>query len=118
MTIGRNIGAVAAGVVAAGMVIAVVEMLIHAVTEGDAMFFAVALGYGLGAMTGTWLALKISPARTVGVVVTALLAALAVSNLFIIDHPIWFVPLAAFLLAIGWWFGDRLGTFSRGTVDG
>ena len=118
MTIGRNIGAVAAGVVAAGIVIAVVEILIHAVTQGNAMFFAVALGYGLGAMAGPWLALKISPARTVGVVVAALLAALAVSNLFIIEHPIWFVPLAALLLAIGWWSGDRLGVSKRKMVDG
>lgn len=118
MTIGRSVLAVLAGVVAAGAVIAVTEMIIHAVLDGDAMFGAVAFGYGLGALAGTWLAVRISPARVVGIVVTALLAALAVTNLFVIEHPVWFTPLAAVLLAIGWWTGDRLGLFARRTVDG
>ena len=118
MTIGRSVLAVVAGTVAAGAVIAVTEMLIHAVLDGDALFGAVAVGYGLGALAGTWLSVKIAPARVVGIVVTALLAVLAVSNLFVIEHPVWFTPLAAVLLAIGWWTGDRLGLSGRGTVDG
>ena len=118
MTIARGVLAVVAGVVAAGAVVAVTEMLIHAVVAGDALLGAVAVGYGLGALAGTWLSVKIAPARVVGIVVTALLATLAVSNVFVIEHPVWFMPLAAGLLAIGWWTGDRLGHSGRKTVDG
>lgn len=118
MAIGRNLGAVVAGVVAAGAVIAVVEMLIHAMAEGDVVFGAVAVGYGLGALAGTWLALKISHLRVVGIVVTALLAALAVSNFFFVEHPFWFTPLAAVLFAMGSWMGNRLAFSGRRAVDG
>ena len=118
MTIARGVLGVVAGVIAAGAVIAVTEMLIHAVLDGDAVFGAVAVGYGLGALAGTWLSVKISPARVVGIVVTAFLAVLAVSNLFVIEHPVWFTPLAAVLFAIGWWTGDRLGLSGRRAADG
>ena len=118
MTIARGVLGVVAGVIAAGAVIAVTEMLIHAVLDGDPVFGAVAVGYGLGALAGTWLSVKISPARVVGIVVTAFLAVLAVSNLFVIEHPVWFTPLAAVLLAIGWWTGDRLGLSGRRAADG
>ena len=118
MTIGRSVLAVVAGVIVAGAVIAVTEMLIHALADGDAIFSAVGIGYGLGALAGTWLSVKISRARVVGIVVTALLAVLAVSNLFVIEHPVWFTPLAAVLLAFGWWTGDRFGLSGRRAVDG
>ena len=109
MKIGRSIGAVLVGVVVAGAVLAVVEMLLHSLVEGDALFVAVAFGYGLGAIAGTLLTLTISPARLLGIITTVLLAALALSNLFIIEHPVWFAPLGAILLAIGWWIGNRIG---------
>lgn len=118
MTIVRSILAVAAGGVASAAVIAGAEMLIHAVMDGDAVFGAVAIGYGLAALTGTWLALKISPVRVAGIVVTVLLAALAASNLFFIMHPVWFAPLAAVLLVIAWWIGDHLAFAERRATDG
>ena len=43
MTIARGVLAVVAGVVAAGAVVAVTEMLIHAVVAGDALLGAVAV---------------------------------------------------------------------------
>ena len=118
MRMGRSIVAVATGVIAAGAVIGATEMLIHAVMEGEAMFAAVAAGYGLGALAGTWIASRMGRARIFGIVVTALLATLAVFNLFVIEHPRWFTPLAAVLLAVGWWAGDRLGFSGRRATDG
>ncbi|ASR53024.1 hypothetical protein B5J99_17460 [Blastomonas fulva] len=101
MSMGRKILAVVLGTVTAGLAIAGVEMLAHGRITGDALFAAVAAGYGLGAFGGSLVAFRLSGARWTAVAVTAILALLAIGNLFALPHPMWFVPVAAVTLAAG-----------------
>lgn len=104
----RKSGAVVAGLIAAGLTIMLVETAAHGRLAGDALFGAVAGGYGLGAFVGAALAMWIARSRGPAMVVVAGLAILSVVNLFAISHPIWFVPVAAAALVLGWWAGTRL----------
>lgn len=104
----RPLLAFLAGLVAAGLTIAVVEAVAHGAVSGEALFGAVAAGYGLGALVGGVVANRLSPARWPGIVVTLALAALALLNLVTIAHPVWFVPVAALALAAGHLAAGRL----------
>lgn len=100
----RNILATIAGAFGAGLTIAVVETAGHALIpsgSGTGLFAVVAFGYGLGAAVATGLANWISSSRWPAIVACLILASLAVSNLFLIAHPMWFVPAAAVLMFAG-----------------
>ncbi len=101
MSIGRKLTGVVAGTISAGLVIAGTEALAHGRITGDALFAAVAVGYALGAFGGSLVAFRLAAARWPAVVVTAVLALLAIINLFALPHPIWFVPVAAVALVAG-----------------
>lgn len=101
MRFGRSTLGIVAGTLTAGLVIASVEALAHGRAAGDALFGAVAGAYGLGAFGGSLVALRLSGARWTAVVVTMVLALLAIINLFAMPHPMWFVPVAAAMLAAG-----------------
>lgn len=101
MSMRRKILGVVSGTVTAGLAIAGVEALAHDRIAGDALFAAVAAGYGLGALGGSFVAFWISGARWTAVTVTAILALLALLNLFALPHPMWFAPVAAMTLAAG-----------------
>lgn len=104
----REIAAGFAGLVAASLVVMAVEALAHGQFKGDALFVAVAIGYGLGALAGSTLATMIAWTRWPAIIVAVVLALLGIVNLFAIDHPIWFVPVAVIVLAAGWWIGTRV----------
>ena len=104
----RNIAGVLAGCLCAAVVIAIIEMIAHANLSDDALFAAVALGYGIGAMAGASTAIRIAGTRWPGAAVAILLAVLATINLFALEHPGWFMPVAAVILLAGWWLGGRL----------
>lgn len=103
----RTGGAAMAGVVAAGLVIALTEWLGHALLRGDALFAAAILGYALGAAAGTFITARFAGAP-VSIVVPLVLAVLAAVNFFSFPHPVWFAPAAIVALAAGWYFGRRM----------
>lgn len=105
----RNILAVLAGVFGAGLAIVMVEMAGHAMVQGDAgagLFAIVAIGYGVGAALASWIANRMSSSHWPAVVACLILAGLAVSNLFQIAHPVWFLPVAAVLIFAGFKIGQ------------
>lgn len=106
----RNVAALLAGVVTAGLVIGTTEAIAHSRLGGSSLFLAVALGYGLGTFVGTLVVSRLSGARWPSLTLPAILAALVVLNLFAIDHPIWFLPAAAATMALGFWAAEA---FSR-----
>ena len=107
MAVGRRIVAVVGGVVAAGVVVALVEATGHALGSGEVVFAIVVLGYLLGALVGTGIAAMIADRRA-AIAVPVLLAALAAANLFAFAHPVWFAPTAAVALVLGWGCGSSL----------
>ncbi len=102
MSIWRKILAPVLGIAAAGATIAAVETLAHGRIAGDALFAAVAAGYGFGAFIGGLVALRLCGERWAALTVAGCLAALAILNLFAIQHPMWFIPVAAITLAAGY----------------
>lgn len=108
----RNGLAVVAGVVTAGCVIALAEMLAHARTAGGGPFIGAIVGYALGATVGTAVAGTIA-SGPVARLVPALLGALALINVLSFPHPTWFIPAAAFALIVGWLVGGRLAAIGK-----
>lgn len=104
----RRILAVLAGVLAAGGVIALIEMLVHQQLTGDGRFLGAVIGYGAGALVGTVIAGVIASA-SVARLIPVMLAGLALINLLSFPHPLWFVPAAAASLLAGWFAGAWLG---------
>ena len=127
----KNIGAGIAGIVIAGLVIMLVEMIGHTVyppppdldfTDTAAMsayvaalpaaaFLFVIVAWGLGACFGTLVACKIGNARPVvfACVVGGAILAGVVYNLATIPHPIWVAIAGIGLTVSGAWLGISLG---------
>ncbi|MEL7199497.1 MAG: hypothetical protein AAGL10_14395 [Pseudomonadota bacterium] len=115
----RSILAFILGVFAAGAVIALVELAGHSLLgeeAGDALFVVVTIGYGLGAMTASAIATRISAALWPAIAACVLLAGLALANLFAFPHPIWFTPVAAVTLIGGYFAGRRFFSGFKGQV--
>lgn len=109
MRFGRILAGVVGGLVLAGFVIFLSEGAGHAMLgQGDAVFAAVAVGHGLGAAAGSWLACRIA-GRRASIAVPVLLALLALANMLSFVHPGWFGPLAGAMLIAGWFAGSALG---------
>ena len=116
----RNLAALLIGVFAAGLVIALVELAGHSIVGdkgGAPLFLIVALGYGLGAVVASGIASRVAGAMWPAALACAVLAALAIGNLFIVDHPIWFIPVAAVALLAGFLAGRRLGLQAKGAAQ-
>lgn len=109
----RKMVAVVAGVVAAGGVIALTEMVAHDRLAGDGPFVGAVVSYGLGSMVGTAIATVIAFPGSARLV-PMLLGVLALINLLSFPHPLWFVPAAAFALFAGWFAGARLAALGGG----
>lgn len=112
MKILSKVLSVGAGVVAAGLVIASVEAVGHALFQGDAAFALALVGYGFGSATGAFVAARLAD-RICSAAVTGLLAVLAAINLFAFPHPLWFAPTAIVVLLFGWAVGSRVGEIGR-----
>lgn len=117
MSIGRNILGIAGGVLAAGMVIALVEIVGHRIATGNGRFLAAIVGYGLGACAGTFAAMLLT-SRGAAIAVPIILSGLAIANLFAFPHPGWFAPAACVMLALGWFVGASLGQWRGGRITG
>lgn len=112
MAIGRTIIGAVGGVIAAGVVIFVVEGVTHSVASGDHAFVGAVLGYGFGALAGSATATRVS-GRGAGLAVPLILAGLAAINLLSFPHPDWFAPMATIALGLGSWGGTRMGAHMR-----
>lgn len=113
----RNILALIVGIFAAGAVIALTEFAGHSLLgegAGVALFFIVAIGYGLGAMAASAIASSISTDLWPAITACVLLAGLGLANLFAFPHPIWFAPAAAATLTCGYFAGRRFFSGYKG----
>ncbi len=131
---GKNIAAGVAGVVVAGLLVWLVEMLGHSVyppppdldfADADAMrayvatlpvgaFLFVGGAWFVATLAGTFTACRIGTAKPIifaGVVGGLMLVATAV-NLVMIAHPLWFSILAVAGIIVAAWLGMKLGTAS------
>ncbi|MEL7310421.1 MAG: hypothetical protein AAFN07_02810 [Pseudomonadota bacterium] len=105
----KKIGAIIAGVFAGGLTIALVESLGHAVVEGQTLFVIAALGLGCAAFVGGLVSRKISGLGYTAWIIAGTLACLSLVNVFSFAHPVWFVPVAFALLAVGAAASLRIG---------
>jgi hypothetical protein len=128
----RNIGAGLAGIVVAGTIVWLVEMIGHTIyptpadlDTGDmdvmrayvdtvplGAMLSVALAWFLGSLGGTFAACRIGSARPLVylLVVGGMMFAGAAFNLTMIPHPIWFSILGVVGIFVGAWLGMTLGT--------
>lgn len=97
----RLILALIAGIFAAGLCVALIEMLAHRIVTGQAVFIVAAFGLGIAAFVGGSIATRISKVSQFAWVIAAVLALLSLVNVVSFSHPIWFVPVAAIALALG-----------------
>lgn len=100
----KMILSVIAGLFVGGASLAVIEMIGHSLLNKSSMFVVAAIALGVagffGGLTTALLTKKSQPAYVVGL----FLAGLSLVNVFSFKHPVWFVPVAFILLALGTWF--------------
>ena len=128
---GKNIGAGIAGVVIAGLLVWLVEMLGHTVyppptdlnfADPDAMrtyidalpvgaLLFVAAAWFIGTLGGTAAACKIGDAKPMifAIVVGGLMLLGTIFNLVTIPHPLWFSILGVVGIIVAAWLGMTLG---------
>jgi predicted naringenin-chalcone synthase len=131
----KRVGAMLAGIVVAGLVVAVVESLGHLVFPPPAGFdltkpedqarlmevlplgakLAVVGAWFLGALAGAWTALRLGAFPLAAWVVAVVMVALSVITTQMFPHPLWMVaaalllpPLAAWLV-LRWSAGGQAG---------
>jgi hypothetical protein len=136
---GKNIAAGIAGVVIAGLLVWLVELLGQTVyppptdlnfADPDAMrayidrlplgaLLFVAAAWFIGTLGGTFAACKIGTARPIvfaGVVGGLMLIATA-TNLVMIPHPLWFSILGLVGIAVGAWLGMTFGASTASDAE-
>lgn len=128
---GKNIAAGVAGVVIAGILVWLVEMLGHSIyppppgldfADAEAMrtyvatlpvgaFLFVGGAWFIATLCGTFVACKIGTAKplTFAVVVGGLMLIATAANLVMIPHPVWFSILGVAGIVIAAWLGMTLG---------
>ena len=132
----KNIAAGIAGVIIAGQLVWLVEMLGHTIytppadlnfADGDAMrayidtlpigaLLIVAAAWFIGTLGGTAAACKIGDANPMifAGVVGGLMLVGTLFNLMTIPHPLWFSILGVAGIAVGAWLGMTLGASPAG----
>lgn len=130
MIVSRWIGGLLAGIVAAFVLVALIEGISSAayppppgldLDDMDAMkahvaglpigaFLLVLLAWAAGALGGSFVASRILPGRDIagGVVVGGLLLLGALANLMMLPHPGWFWAVSLPLIPAAAWLGVRL----------
>ena len=128
----KNILAGVAGVLVAGLLVWLVEMVGHSVypppadldfADADAMraymqtlqvgaFLFVGAAWFAGALGGTFTACRIGDANPLiyAVVVGGLMFAASTANLVMIPHPMWFSALGLAGVLVGTWLGMSFGS--------
>lgn len=136
---GKNIAAGIAGVVIAGLLVWLVEMLGHAVyppptglnfADPDAMrayidmlplgaLLFVAAAWFIGTLGGTFAACKIGDAKPMifAIVVGGLMLVGTLFNLVTIPHPLWFSILGLVGIAVGAWLGMMFGASTASEAE-
>ena len=127
----KNIVAGFAGIIVAGLLVWLVEMLGHAVypapadlnfADADTMrayidtlplgaMLFVAAAWFIGTLGGTVLACKLGDAKPLiyALVVGGLILVATVANLIMIPHPVWFSVLGIVGIVAAAWLGMRIG---------
>jgi hypothetical protein len=103
----RGLIAVIAGIVSAGLCIALIEALAHRMVAGEPVFTAAIGALFAGALVGGSVAVRLAGVARYGWMVAAALALLSAINALSFPHPTWFVPVAAVALAVGGWLATR-----------
>jgi hypothetical protein len=132
----RRIGAVAAGVVAAFVLIAISDLIcarVYPLPPGldahdrkvwsEAMksfppgeFLLLLGGWFVGTLAGTWIAAKIARSRVSGAIVGVVLLAGTIANMVMIPHPAWFMATSFAALFVAAALGTWLGAPPRATA--
>jgi len=135
----KNIVAGFAGIIVAGLLVWLVEMLGHAVyppptdlnfADADEMrayidtmpvaaLLFVAAAWFIGTLGGTLLACKLGDAKPMiyAIVVGGLMLIATVMNLFMIPHPAWFSVLGIIGILVAAWLGMTLGSRPAGETE-
>ena len=135
----KNIVAGFAGIIVAGLLVWLVEMLGHTVyppptdinfADADAMrayidtlpigaLLFVAAAWFIGTLGGTFLACKLGDAKPMiyAIVVGGLMLVATVANLIMIPHPLWFSILGVIGILVAAWLGMTLGSGSAGETE-
>lgn len=136
---GKNIAAGIAGVVIAGLLVWLVEMLGHAVyppptdlnfADPDAMrayidmlplgaLLFVAAAWFIGTLGGTFTACRIGDAKPMifAVVVGGLMLIATLFNLVTIPHPLWFSILGLVGIVVAAWLGMTFGASTASEAE-
>ncbi len=136
---GKNIAAGIAGVVIAGLLVWLVEMLGHAVyppptdlnfADPDAMrayidmlplgaLLFVAAAWFIGTLGGTFAACRIGDAKPMifAVVVGGLMLIATLFNLVTIPHPLWFSILGLVGIVVAAWLGMTFGASTASEAE-
>lgn len=135
----KNIVAGFAGIIVAGLLVWLVEMLGHAVyppptdlnfadaetmrayidTLPLAALLFVAAAWFIGTLGGTVLACKLGDAKPMiyAIVVGGLMLVATVANLIVIPHPVWFSVLGVAGIVVAAWLGMTLGSGPAGETE-
>ena len=129
----RAVGAVLAGIVAAGLLVFAIEMVSsrmyplppgvdvndptavasHVANLPAGAFAFVLAAWTAGAFIGVWLATRMARSWVAGVVVAILFLGASFANLYSLPHPTWFWAAAIVLIVVSAAVGLRLGTAAR-----
>ena len=75
------------------------------------------IGWFLGAIAGSWVAVRVSGERWTGWAIAACVLAATVLNLVLITHPLWMIIAGVLAPLLGGWVGDRLPKGRRGSAS-
>jgi hypothetical protein len=75
------------------------------------------IGWFLGAIAGSWVAVRVSGERWAGWAIAACVLAATILNLALISHPLWMIIAGAIAPLVGGWVGQRLPTEKRSAGD-
>lgn len=103
----RKLVGVVAGIVLAGLCIALVEAFAHRMVAGNPAFASAVGALFAGTLIGGMVAARLAGASLYAWVVAAALALLSAINVLSFPHPAWFVPAAVLALAAGGWLAAR-----------
>ena len=121
----RNLAGLAAGLAVALIAIVLVEAIGHQLfpappgydmSQGSSLALPFetlvwpVIGWLLGALAGSWVALRISATRWTGWAIAGFVLAGTIFNFALITHPVWMMAAGALGPLLGGWIAQRLPT--------
>ena len=128
----RNLAGLAAGLAVALVTIAAVEAIGNMLfpppagydmtsRSSETLPFATlvwpVIGWFLGAIAGSWVAIRVSRERWAGWAIGALVLAATILNLVLITHPLWMIVAGVIAPLLGAWLGQMLPNERRIAAD-